>query len=64
MFLAEYVICITLTQCLVLQDDPPVFFKTEEVCLNHAEAKLKPQLEKKQYAYVLIGCKAVKGRMT
>ena len=64
MFFAEYVLCLTLTHCLILADDPPVFFKTEEVCLAHAEAKITPQLEKQQYAYVLIGCKAVKGKIT
>lgn len=64
MFLAEYIICFTLTHCLVLADDPPVFFKTEEVCLNHAEAKLKKQIETRKYAYVLIGCKPAKGNFT
>ena len=61
MFLAQYIICFAASQCMTLRDDPPVFFQTEEVCRNHAQAKIKDYIESKKYAYILVGCLPAKG---
>ena len=65
MFVAEFLVCLASGQCLVFQETKPVVFKTEAVCLDHAEARLPEvtsQLGGVKYRYAVVRCVKLKGQ--
>ena len=64
MFIAEFLICLATGQCLVYQEAKPVMFRTEEVCLDHAEAKLGELVKDMKYQYAIVRCVRMKGLNT
>lgn len=56
MFVAEFLICIAPSLCAIYQEIEPVFFNTEEVCLDHAEAKLRELPKPKGYSHAIVRC--------
>lgn len=64
MFIAEFLLCVSSAQCVVLQEVQPVPFTTEEVCLDHAEAKLPELRATMTYSYAVVRCVKLKGKRT
>lgn len=62
MFIAEFLLCLASGKCLVLQEAQPVVFTTEEVCLDHAEARLPELKATYTYSYAIVRCVKLKGQ--
>jgi hypothetical protein len=59
MFVAEFLICIAVDKCSLFSEKEPVVFKTQEVCIEHAEAKVK---DFKPYKMAIVRCKKLEGK--
>lgn len=62
MFVAEFLICMASSYCIVMQEKVPVLFKTEQVCLDHAEARLPEVSAGHKYQYAVVRCRKIKGK--
>ena len=61
MFVVEILLCVSTYKCVLMREDHPVFFKTQETCIEHGEAKFREMnLDPKEYTIAIVRCNKVK----